>query len=134
MLKYNPLLRSFSLQLIFFSQKLFYGNYATLDSHTNTVISHTFAYSSRWHWKQWQGLLNKHNPMIYQTISLALLVLFFATKDNLLCAHINSDLFTGEYNMLLSHEKIPVFWGETTPSISFHPFKTTIQLPAYHGG
>ena len=26
----------------------FYGNYSTLDSHTNTVISHTFAYSSRW--------------------------------------------------------------------------------------
>ena len=26
----------------------FYGNYSTLDSHTNTVISQTFAYSSRW--------------------------------------------------------------------------------------
>ena len=26
----------------------FYGNYSTLDSHTNTVISHGFAYSSRW--------------------------------------------------------------------------------------
>ena len=23
----------------------FYGNYSTLDSHTNTVISHVFAYS-----------------------------------------------------------------------------------------
>ena len=29
----------------------------TLDSHTNTVISQTFAYSSRWRWKPWQGLL-----------------------------------------------------------------------------
>ena len=28
----------------------------TLDSHTNTVISHTFGYSSRWHWKPWPGL------------------------------------------------------------------------------
>ena len=26
----------------------FYGNYSILDSHTNIVISHTFAYSSRW--------------------------------------------------------------------------------------
>ena len=48
MFKYNPLLCSFCLQLIFFSEKPFYGNYSTLDSHTNTVISHTFAYSSRW--------------------------------------------------------------------------------------
>ena len=44
----NPLLCSFSLQLIFFSEQPFYGNYSTLDSHTNTVISHAFAYSSRW--------------------------------------------------------------------------------------
>ena len=57
--------------------------------------------------------------MIYQTISLALLVLFFAAKDNLLCAHINSDLFTGEYNMLLSHVKISVFWG-VKPHPAFH--------------
>ena len=35
----NPLLCSFSLQLIFFSEQPFYGNYSTLDSHTNTVIS-----------------------------------------------------------------------------------------------
>ena len=72
--------------------------------------------------------------MIYQTISLALLVLFFAAKDNILGAPINSDLFTGEYNMLLSHVKISVFLGQTTPSVSFHPFKTTIRLLAYHGG
>ena len=58
MFKYNPLLRSFSLQLIFFSEKLFYWTYLTLDSHTNTVISHTFAYSSRWRRKPWQGLLH----------------------------------------------------------------------------
>ena len=43
----NPLLCSFSLQLIFFSEQPFCGNDLTLDSHTNTVISHTFAYLSR---------------------------------------------------------------------------------------
>ena len=47
----------FSLQLKFFSEKPFYRNYSMLDSHTNTVISHLFAYSSRWHWKPWRGLL-----------------------------------------------------------------------------
>ena len=37
----NPCFCSFSLQLIFFSEQPFYdyGNYSTLDSHTNTVIS-----------------------------------------------------------------------------------------------
>ena len=40
------MLCSFSLQLIFCSEQPFYGNYSTSDSHTNTVISHTFAYSS----------------------------------------------------------------------------------------
>ena len=34
----------------------FYGNYSALDSHANTVISHGFAYSSRWCRKPWQGL------------------------------------------------------------------------------
>ena len=29
----------------YFAEELFYGNYSTLDSHTNTVISHAFAYS-----------------------------------------------------------------------------------------
>ena len=38
----NPLLCSFSLQVIFCSEQPFYGNYSTLDSHTNTVISHAF--------------------------------------------------------------------------------------------
>ena len=45
---YNPLLCSFSLQFIFFSEQALYENYSTSDSHTNTVISHAFAYSSRW--------------------------------------------------------------------------------------
>ena len=45
-----------SLQFIFFSEQPFYGNYSTLDSHTNTVISHAFVYSSRWRRKPWQGL------------------------------------------------------------------------------
>ena len=30
----------------FFSEQPFHGNYLALDSHTNTVMSHTFAYSS----------------------------------------------------------------------------------------
>ena len=29
---------NFSLQIIFFSEQPFYGNYSTLDSHTNIVI------------------------------------------------------------------------------------------------
>ena len=32
----------------FFSEKPFYRNYSTLDSHTNTVISHAVAFSSSW--------------------------------------------------------------------------------------
>ena len=58
MFKYNPSLCSFSLQSIFFSEKPIYGNYSTLDSHINTVISHMFAYSPRWRRRPWQkGLL-----------------------------------------------------------------------------
>ena len=56
---FRRILRSEALvlvQIIFFSKLPFYGNYSTLDSHTNTVISHSFAYSSRWHRKPWQGL------------------------------------------------------------------------------
>ena len=55
------MLCSFSLKFIFFSEQLFYGNYSTLDSHTNTVISHAFAYSSRWRRKPWQSLLHSFN-------------------------------------------------------------------------
>ena len=54
------MLCSFSLQKIFFSEQPFYGNYSTLDSHTNTVISHAFAYSSRWRRKPRQGLYHNH--------------------------------------------------------------------------
>ena len=32
--------------------------YSTLDSHTNSVISHAVAYSSRWLPKPWQSLLH----------------------------------------------------------------------------
>ena len=42
----------------FFSEQPFYGNYSTLGSHTNTVISHAVAYSSWWLPKPWQGLMN----------------------------------------------------------------------------
>ena len=48
----NLLVKSFAVLLWFkiriFSEQPFYGNYSTLGSHTNTVISHAFAYSSRW--------------------------------------------------------------------------------------
>ena len=37
--------------IFFFSAQAFYGNYATLDAHTNTVNSHAVGYSSRWHRK-----------------------------------------------------------------------------------
>ena len=37
----------------------FYGNYSTLDFHTNIVIFHAFAYSSRWRRKPWQVLYHR---------------------------------------------------------------------------
>ena len=50
--------RSEALVRIFFRTAGNYGNYSTLDSHTITVISHAFAYSSRWRRKPWQGLFS----------------------------------------------------------------------------
>ena len=43
---FRRILRSEALvyKSYFFSEQPFYGNYSTLDSHTNTVISHAFAY------------------------------------------------------------------------------------------
>ena len=32
----------------YYTRYMFRGNYSTLDSHTNTVISHAVAYLSRW--------------------------------------------------------------------------------------
>ena len=42
---FSTILRSEALvyNSYFFSEQPFYGNYATLDFHTNTVISHAFA-------------------------------------------------------------------------------------------
>ena len=60
--KYNPLFCSFSLQVIFFSEQPFYGNYSTIDSHINSVISNTFAYSLRWRRKPWKGLFGTAQP------------------------------------------------------------------------
>ena len=52
-----PLLCSFSLQFIFFQNSRFYGNYSTSDSHTDTILSHAFAYSSiSWRRKPSRGL------------------------------------------------------------------------------
>ena len=39
---------SYVFLFFFFSEQPFYGNYSTLDSNTNTVISHAVAYSSGW--------------------------------------------------------------------------------------
>ena len=47
MFNYNPSLSRFSLQLIFFSEKPFYGSYSLLDSHINTVICNMFAYHGK---------------------------------------------------------------------------------------
>ena len=52
----------------FFLEQPFYGNYSTSDSHTNTAISHAFAYSSRWRRKPWQGLFQRIRPRIPQII------------------------------------------------------------------
>ena len=56
---FRRILRSEALvyKSYFFSEQPFYGNYSTLDSHTNTVISQAFAYSSRWRRKPLQDLL-----------------------------------------------------------------------------
>ena len=45
--------------MFFLNRQPFCGNYLTLDSHTNTAISHAIAYSSRWLPKPLQGLLYK---------------------------------------------------------------------------
>ena len=48
---FRRILRSEALvykSYFFFSEQTFYANYSTLDSHTITVISQAFAYSSRW--------------------------------------------------------------------------------------
>ena len=51
-------LRRGTPQNFVFFRTAIYRNYWTLDSHTNTVISPTFAHSSRWRRKRRQGLLN----------------------------------------------------------------------------
>ena len=62
------------------------GNYSTLDSHTNTVVSHAFAYSSRWRQKPWQGLLSFEEFEIYKifiTAAIGALGLFWNTTKQL---------------------------------------------------
>ena len=83
----NPLLYNFRLQLIFLSEQSFYGNYSTLDSQTNTVISHTFAYSSGWRRKPY--LLTKHVLSVILN-SLVLRQLFY-------CSTVWSENNTTEY-------------------------------------
>ena len=55
----------------FFSEQPLYGNYSTLNSHTNTVISQAVTYSSRWRvGKLWLTtsfpLIRKTGQRIYQ--------------------------------------------------------------------
>ena len=66
--------RIISVERLFWKNMIcpFYGNYSTLDSHTNTAISHTFAYSSRWRRKPWQGLLRFAFSLNSVTASLQL--------------------------------------------------------------
>ena len=45
----------------YFFRRAIFGNYSTLDSYTNTAISHTFAYLSRWCRNPWQSL---YNPLL----------------------------------------------------------------------
>ena len=67
---FSRILRSDALvyNSYFFLEQSFYGNYSTLHSHTNTVISHAFAYSSRWRRKPWKGLFPRIRPRIPQLI------------------------------------------------------------------
>ena len=55
--------RIISVERLFWKNMIcpFYGNYSTLDSHTNTAISHTFAYSSRWRRKQGKVYCGLHS-------------------------------------------------------------------------
>ena len=45
---YNPFPSTKNFQFMNFSVAMFYENYLTSDSHTNTVISNLFAYPSKW--------------------------------------------------------------------------------------
>ena len=58
---FRRILRSEALvyKSYFFSEQPSYGNYSTLESHKITVISHAFAYSSKWRRKPWQGLFER---------------------------------------------------------------------------
>ena len=70
----------------FFYKKPLCGNYSTLDSHTNTVVSHAFAYSSRWRQKPWQGLLSFEEVEIHKifiTAAIGALGLFWNTTKQL---------------------------------------------------
>ena len=68
-----------SLVLSFIDLVTFYGNYSTFDSRTNTVISHTFACSSRWRRKPWQVLL-----FLYDVAKVARILIFMViSKRNL---------------------------------------------------
>ena len=78
------------LQFIFFSVKPFCGNYSTFDSHTNIVISHMFAYSSRWRRKPWQDLYTSKTLLLkelyrfFQSI-IAVVVIFLLGFHEFCC-------------------------------------------------
>ena len=70
---YSRILRSKALvynSFFFFSEHRFYGNYSTLDSHTNTVISHAFTYTFK------EGELRAENNLIIKKILASCCYLF----------------------------------------------------------
>ena len=54
------------------------------DSHTNTVISDRFAYSSRWHWKPWLGPLNYRVLKCPYRQNFYFLIWFYISPNELL--------------------------------------------------
>ena len=72
----------------FFSEQPFFGNYSTLDSHTNTVISRAVAHLSRWLPKPCQGLypldgaLMEKKPLKKKSVIVAKFYMYGAFKIN----------------------------------------------------
>ena len=90
---FRRILRSEALvdKSYFFLEQPFYGNYSTLDSHTITVISHAFAYSSRWRRKPWQGLFSRLLTMNFELCKFPCVHLILASdwfKNNQLLSQL----------------------------------------------
>ena len=102
---FRRILRSEALvyKSYFFSEHPFYGNYSTLFSHTITVISHAFAYSSRCRRKPWQGLLLKIEREDSHYIQLwEQCIVFFKTEQLLQIGNLHPRHL---YLVFMKHEK-----------------------------